>query len=90
MNHATLQPRDPMPKPRISPAWLCPAHLSEDVTCQGLIKAGMAVNECKEVQARAVLLHHKLKEPLVFKHVQHLEKDKVRSGPAEMPSAQHI
>lgn len=74
----------------ISPAWLQPAHLSEDVTRQGLIKVGMEVNEGKEVQTRAVLLHHQLKEPLVFKYIQNLEKDKVKSGPAEVPSGQHI
>lgn len=33
-------------------------HLSEDVTRQGLIQAGMAVDESKEVQAGAMLLHH--------------------------------
>lgn len=56
------------------------SHLSEDVARQGLVKAGMVVNECKEVQARAVLLHHQLKEALVLKHVQHLERDRGELG----------
>lgn len=58
-------------------AALARSHLSEDVARQGLIEAGMAVDECKEVQAGAVLLHHQLKEPLIFKYIQHLERHKL-------------
>lgn len=66
------------------------SHLSEDVTRQGLVKAGMVVDEGEEVQARAMLLHHELKEFLVFKYIQYLERDKVGSSPAKTPSRQHI
>lgn len=58
------------------------SYLSKDVACQGLVEAGMAVNECKQVQARAVLFHYQLKEALVLKHVQHLLRERDKLGPA--------
>lgn len=72
-----MQPPGPHPPSRARP------HLPEDVAGQGLVKVGVAVDEGKEVQAGAVLLHHQLEEPLVFKHIQYLQRD--RSG-SRLPS----
>ena len=38
------------------------SHLSEDVTVDGLVRVGPAVDELEEVHARAVPLHHQLQQ----------------------------
>lgn len=68
----SLQNQAPQPT---FPTWLGPCHLSEDVTGQRLIQVGVAVDECKEVKARAMLLHHELEEALVLEYIQDLGRD---------------
>lgn len=74
------QPPLPTSSPHAAHRAPAHSHLSKDETRQGLIQAGMVVNESKEVHARAMLFHHQLEELLVFEYIQNLKRDKARSS----------